>query len=50
MSYFPNVKTIDYEGPDTENKFAFRHYNAKEIVAGKTMKEHLRFAVAYCIR
>lgn len=47
MSYFPNVKTIDYEGPDTENKFAFRHYNAKEIVAGKTMKEHLRFAVAY---
>lgn len=47
MSYFPNVKTIDYEGPDTENKFAFRHYNAKEVVAGKTMKEHLRFAVAY---
>ena len=47
MSYFPNVKTIDYEGLDTENKFAFRHYNAKEIVAGKTMKEQLRFAVAY---
>lgn len=47
MSYFPNVKTIGYEGPDTENKFAFRHYNAKEVVAGKTMKEHLRFAVAY---
>ena len=47
MNYYSNIEKINYEGPKTENKFAFRHYNAKEIVAGKTMKEHLRFAVAY---
>lgn len=47
MNYFSNIEKINYEGPKTENKFAFRHYNAKEVVAGKTMKEHLRFAVAY---
>lgn len=47
MSYFPNVEAIKYEGKDTNNKFAFRHYNPEEIILGKTMKEHLRFAVAY---
>lgn len=47
MSYFPNVDTIQYEGAKTENPFAFRHYNPDEVVMGKTMKEHLRFAVAY---
>ena len=47
MSYFPNVAKIQYEGTKTKNPFAFRHYNPEEVVAGKTMKEHLRFAVAY---
>jgi len=47
MSYFPNVETIKYEGPKSTNPLAFRHYNPEEIVLGKTMKEHLRFAVAY---
>lgn len=47
MSYFPNVDKIKYEGPDSKNPFAFRQYNADEIVMGKPMKEHLRFAVAY---
>ncbi|MBO0454880.1 MULTISPECIES: xylose isomerase [Enterococcus] len=47
MSYFPNVEKIKYEGTKTKNPFAFRHYNPEEVVAGKTMKEHLRFAVAY---
>lgn len=47
MSYFPNVDTIQYEGAKTDNPFAFRHYNPDEVVMGKTMKEHLRFAVAY---
>lgn len=47
MSYFPNVTKIQYEGTKTKNPFAFRHYNPEEVVAGKTMKEHLRFAVAY---
>lgn len=47
MSYFPNVDKIKYEGPDTKNPLAFRHYNAEEEVLGKKMKDHLRFAVAY---
>lgn len=47
MSYFPRVEKIKYEGVKTKNPFAFRHYNPEEVVAGKTMKDHLRFAVAY---
>ena len=46
-TYFPEVSTIRYEGPDSRNPLAFRHYNESEIVEGKTMKEHLRFAVCY---
>ena len=47
MSYFSTVDKIKYEGVTTENPLAFRHYNPSEVVMGKTMKEHLRFAVAY---
>lgn len=46
MQYFDCDK-IQYEGPDSRNPLAFKHYNADEVVAGKTMKEHLRFAGAY---
>ena len=45
--FFPDVPKIKYEGPDRRNPLAFRHYNADEMVEGKTMKEHLRFAVCY---
>jgi xylose isomerase len=47
MPFFPEVAKIKYEGPDSKNPLAFRHYNADEVVDGKTMKEHLRFAVCY---
>jgi xylose isomerase len=47
MTAFPDVTTIKYEGPDSKNPLAFRHYNPEEIVEGKTMKDHLRFAVCY---
>jgi len=47
MAYFPSVDNIKFEGKDSKNIFAFKHYNPDEVVAGKTMKEHLRFAVAY---
>jgi xylose isomerase len=46
-SAFPKIETIQYEGPHSKNPLAFKHYNAGEIVAGKTMREHLRFAVVY---
>ncbi|MBT3278234.1 MAG: xylose isomerase [Phycisphaerales bacterium] len=45
--YFPGIDTIAYEGPTTDNALAFRHYNADELVEGKSMREHLRFAAAY---
>ncbi len=44
---FPGVGTIAYEGPKSKNALAFKHYNPQEVVAGKTMSEHLRFSVAY---
>jgi len=46
-SAFPDITTIQYEGPQSKNPLAFKHYQASEIVAGKTMKDHLRFAVVY---
>ncbi len=48
MSFFPDVPgTIPYEGPDSKNPLAFRHYNPAEKVEGKSMADHLRFAVCY---
>ncbi|MBB6451318.1 xylose isomerase [Geomicrobium halophilum] len=47
MSFFTKFPDIAYEGASSNNNFAFKQYNPSEIIAGKTMKEHLRFAVAY---
>ena len=47
VEYFPEVKSITYEGPDSKNPLAFKHYNPKEMVLGKPMSEHLRFSVCY---
>ena len=47
MSAFPEVEKVVYEGPDSKNLLAFRHYNPDEVVEGKKMSEHLRFSVAY---
>ena len=44
---FPKISKIAYEGTRSKNPLAFKHYNAEEIVAGKTMRDHLRFAVVY---
>ena len=47
MSFFPSVEKIPYEGPDSKNPLAFRYYDAERKVLGKTMADHLRFAVCY---
>src|SRR4051812_5951992 len=47
MAFFPDITKIRYEGPTSTDPLSFRHYNADEVVEGKTMKEHLRFAVCY---
>jgi xylose isomerase len=43
--YFADVPTITYKGPDTDDDLAYRWYDKNRVVLGKTMAEHLRFAV-----
>lgn len=45
--FFGDISKIKYEGPDSTNPLAYRFYNPDEIVAGKRMEDHLRFAIAY---
>lgn len=45
--FFTGIGKINYEGPQSDNPFAFRWYDENKLVAGKTMKEYLRFACAY---
>lgn len=47
MSEYFDVPAIAFEGPESRNPLAFRHYNPDEKVGSKTMREHLRFAGAY---
>ncbi len=46
MSYF-KIDKIKYEGAESTNLFAFKEYNRDEIIAGKSMAEHLKFAMSY---
>jgi xylose isomerase len=46
-AYFPEIGQVKFEGPDSRNPLAFKWYDENRVVAGKTLKEHLRFAVAY---
>lgn len=45
--YFPNIDKIEYEGPDSDNPLSFKYYQEDKVIAGKTMKDHFRFAIAY---
>jgi xylose isomerase len=45
--FFEGIDNIRYEGPNSENPLAFRYYDKKKVVAGKTIEEHLRVAVCY---
>jgi xylose isomerase len=47
MAAFPDVAKIQYEGPDSKNPLAFRHYKEDEVVEGLSMKDQLRFSVAF---
>ncbi|WP_274364241.1 xylose isomerase [Paenibacillus thermotolerans] len=47
MSYFAGIENIRYEGKESDNPLAFKHYNPDEVVLGKRMEDYLRFAVAY---
>ncbi|MGL5721461.1 MAG: xylose isomerase [Brevinema sp.] len=47
MEYFTNIKTVKYEGIDSENAVSFKHYNASQKVAGKTMEDWLPFSMSW---
>ncbi|MDQ3278565.1 MAG: xylose isomerase [Bacteroidota bacterium] len=46
-SFFKNIPQIKYEGLESDNPMAYRWYDENKVVAGKTMKEHFKFACAY---
>ncbi len=45
--FFGDISKIKYEGPESANPLAFRHYRPDEMIMGKRMEDHLRFAAAY---
>ena len=45
--YFGKISKVNFEGSDSSNPLSFKYYDENKIVLGKTMKEHLRFAVCY---
>ena len=47
MEYFIGIGKIKYEGKNSDNPFAFKYYDPEKIIAGKSLKEHFKFAVAY---
>jgi xylose isomerase len=46
-SFFPTIGKIQFEGKESDNPLAFHYYDPNRIVAGKSMKEHFKFAIAY---
>ena len=46
-TFFPTVDKIKFEGKESKNPFAFKYYDENRVVAGKTLKDHFRFAIAY---
>ena len=46
-AFFKGFSPIKYEGSNSTNPMAFRHYDPDEVVLGKRLEDHLRFAVAY---
>ncbi len=47
MEFFKGIDKIKFEGKESKNPLAFKWYDENKVVGGKTMKEHMRFAVAY---
>ncbi len=47
MSYFEKINKVKYEGSKSTNPMSFKYYNPDEIILGKSMKEHLKFSMAY---
>lgn len=46
-TFFPTIEKIKFEGRDSKNPLAFKFYDENKIIAGKSMKDHFRFGIAY---
>src|SRR5262245_61678187 len=46
-TFFKDISTIKYEGAASRNPLAFKHYDADQVIEGKSMRDHLRFSVVY---
>ena len=46
-AFFSDIPRIPYEGPKSDNPLSFRYYNPDEMLAGRPMREQLRFALSY---
>jgi xylose isomerase len=46
-TYFDSIPSIKFEGAESDNPLAFHHYDANQVILGKTMSEHLRFSSCY---
>jgi len=47
MEYFKGIGNINYEGRESDNPLAYKYYNPEQVVAGKTLRDHFKFAIAY---
>ncbi len=47
MEFYKGIGKIKYEGKDSKSPLSFKFYNPDEVIAGKTMREHLKFAMSY---
>ncbi len=45
--YFKGIGEIKFEGKESDNPLAFKYYNPDQLVAGKSMRDHFKFAIAY---
>jgi len=45
--YYKGIESIPFEGKESDNPLAFKYYNPDQVIAGKTMREHFKFAIAY---
>ena len=45
--FYKGVGKVNYEGKESDNPFAYKYYNPDQLVMGKTMQEHFKFAIAY---
>ena len=46
MKKYSEIKKVEYLGPNSTEPFAFKYYNPDEVIAGKKMRDHLKFAMS----